>query len=248
VGDGSEVKDSTAAVNGSLVNSLYFVGSGIVGGSSTLISDCASISNVNWGIIVSNSCTVTGCSASYSNPIAAGYGGIVAGSRCTIIGCAANKNFGNGTGKGIKTGDGCTIKNCTASANGAGISGGNACNIIDCTASQNSVGSGVGIGGGDSSTVHGCIAFNNTFNGIAVASSSYVFDNLVALHSSGGIVVSGSNNVIIRNLVWMIFNKAATNFVPPILASTNNAIGTLDGVSALNTNKNPQANFAPQFQ
>jgi len=239
VGDGSVVKHSTATTNG-LLFTMYPVGSGIVGGSGTVVSDCAASFNAAWGITVSDNSTLTGCTASH-NPA---QGGIATGNRCTIIDCTANENldvrFGTTT-PGIKTGDGCTIKNGIASANGTGIAAGDACNVIDCTACNNAIGSGLGIGVGDCSTVRGCIASGNHYNGIIIHSSCFVFDNSVTLTVNGpGILMMGSNNVVIRNLV------TTNNFSIPIgAANTNNAIGTIESAGTVNTDKNPQANFVP---
>jgi len=241
VGNGSVVRDSTASANSGAQGPSS--GSGIVGGNSIVVSGCAATLNWGWGIALGDDSTISSCSASSDN-LNYLFGGILTGNGCTITSCTANKNLEGEHGNGIVTGNSCIIKECTANYNNAGIVTGTGCNIIECIACFNAVGTGEGIVAGDISIVRGCVVNGNTYGGIYCGNNCFIIDNaslgnLVNYYPD--IVASGSNNVVIHNLIETNWFLAPSGYSNP----TNNSIGTVESPSSLNTNKNPHANFRP---
>jgi hypothetical protein len=219
--------------------------SGLSANATAVVSGCIAMSNLLNGILVGNAGTVSGCSATQN--AANGGAGIATGTGSTVIGCTADFNVnGSLTSPGISVGNNSTVKNCTALSNGAGIAAGNGCNIMDSTACNSLSGSGEGITVGSYCVVRGCLTTGNSFNGIVLSgSNTVIMDNIcTASGSLPDIYISGSHNTVIRNIVDT--NAANSSIVGiGVLTGSFNAIGTTDTSTTVNTDKNPQANFQP---
>jgi hypothetical protein len=242
VGNGSRVKDCTAMNTATIIVGGSQTGAGIAGGSAVVISGCVSTLNGWYGISVGDGSAVSSCSVASNAVYGARGGGVSTGNNCTVIGCSASWNYALGSlSLGIGTGNASIIKDCTANLNGTGISTGNFCSIVDCTACSNIYqGGGYGFNLGSGCIVRGCLVQGNDYGGIWYGTGSLISDNLTSgnqnIAAYADAVTSGSNSVVIRNLV-------GTNNFAVENNSTLNAVGTLDTPTILNTDKDPQANF-----
>ncbi|MCB9846267.1 MAG: right-handed parallel beta-helix repeat-containing protein [Phycisphaeraceae bacterium] len=222
--------------------------------------DCASMRNLNVGIVAAEGAMVSGCS-SYDN----GGVGIFGRHGAVFLNCTASLNGGHG----FEPFGSVTLSNCTAYGNeGDGIVATAGSTVIGCHASSND-GSGIVAEG---STVSHCYASSNTLNGIRVTSDSLILSNTcdsngffgdgAGIHVTSsdnriegnhctdadrGIDIDGGGNIVIRNtcsgntLNWSI---AIGNAVAPIVQAATNAIaisGNTFGGSL--GSSDPNANF-----
>jgi parallel beta-helix repeat protein len=120
-------------------------------------------------------------------------------------GTANNCYGGSSSGIGISVDDGGMLTGCKAENSSLGIRGGNGCTIKDCTASQNA-GHGIsaGISAGDGSTIQNCTVRSNSGDGIRVTNDCQVVGNLCTKNGhgatdTGSIHVLGNNNRVDGN-------------------------------------------------
>jgi len=123
-----------------------------------------------------------------------GAAGLVAGPGSSVKNCVAADNPAL---PGIRTLDGCTIVDCTASGNGlGGITGGNNVTVSHCTASDNVA---VGINVVTNSLVTGCTSSGNSVDGIVTSYGCTVSDctaggnGRFGIYADQGSVVRGCN-------------------------------------------------------
>lgn len=231
-------------------------------GNGHLIKDCTVAENGGGGISASISSTVTGNTAYNCGAI-----GINTGAGCTVTGNTARYN----ASYGISTSTGCTIaNNSTYNNDDTGINAGPGSTVTGNTSSQND-GDGVNTDGHGISTSSGTMVFGNTVtynygDGINVFHYCTVVDNSCfyngnggvgegidvtgtnnriehnnVTHNDKGILVSSSNNIILKNTA-----RQATNYD---IAKGNSygPIVNVAGIGDISSDPNaahPWANFA----
>jgi parallel beta-helix repeat protein len=191
------------------------VGSGIVAGPHSIVTDCQAMGNTVYGIQVSDRATVRSCLAdenvsdgfhvgTSSNLLQCtatsnGAVGIFANPGANLNACTCNSN----TLDGFRIGDSSSLAACTAAGNGAtGIYGGFGVSVTGCTAAGNTS-HGIQMNG-IGATVSGCTARANAGDGIWVGNGAYVLNcscqgNGLGAPVGAGIHALGQGNRIDSN-------------------------------------------------
>jgi parallel beta-helix repeat protein len=226
--------------------------------------------------MVGISCVGIGGSVEGSNALDNGDASHVAvGISMSDSSVVAHCNCENNTGTGIALGNGGRVFDCTVSKNGAGglaggIAGGTVIEISDCTIWSNT---GAGLVLGDHAQVTRVHVNNSTTDGIVVHSLAVVRECTPDFQTAGvgirvtgsqnrieannvtrnstGILVNGTENVIIRNTASNTtanYNFVAGNRYGPIIdltsAGTPAVTGTGNSAAGTTLSADPWANFA----
>ncbi len=236
-------------------------GTGVLAGTSTVVSGCVVSDALAKGISTNNFCRVQDCTVSncagtgiestgefaVSNCTSRSNGvGLVVGSESSITRCSVLSNVG----LGIDTGDGCIVEGCCVSANGGvGIDADAGARIEGCIVQYNS---GHGIDAGTR-----CVVRSNTCRangvpgagaGIRVIGVECIVNQNLCSFSFRGVVVTGTRNLITGNTCssntanWDI---AANNNVGTIVSAGINASAILGSTYAGGVSTtDPHANFS----
>lgn len=187
--------------------------------------------------------------------------GLNAGAGFVLEHCSAQ----GGGGAGIQTGNGCTLKNCTAVSNGTGTSGdgfntGSGCTLSGCSASLNKGNGFVAV----DSTLTNCAAYTNTGNGIFASADSSVITCTSNGNTLDGILCHNhclvTGNTCNNNVINGIESDNHNNRIDGnhCIKNTNYGIKTVDDPNGgtivrntcfLNTgavNANATANYSPK--
>jgi len=175
-----------------------------------------------------------------------GSAGIFTDGEALMTNCIATWNQDIGLNA---AGDSSVVRDCVARRNGnVGIAVGTAGTIDHCVALKNN-GDGLRVTFSLNSTVQHCISRGNTGRGINVGlgglgDNSVIEDNIVVSNSTGGIVVYGVGNIILKNTARSNdgvgnYSIAVGNTVGPIV----NVAGVGD-ISATAGADHPWANFS----
>lgn len=226
--------------DGSLVQNCVVSGGeqGIEAGDHSVVRNCTSNGNDNLGFYLGDGSSATGCLASGNG----GYG-YIAGNGSSVTNCVARNN---GT-VGIGALQECVIADCSVQGNGTdGITTGQGCVVRHCTAG-NSGRHGIAVIAG--TTVEGCTARGNGEDGINATWQTRLIGNICisngAASASGagiritswgsrvednmccgndkGIVVSGTDNVVVKNTAKQSsnvnFEVVAGNELAPVVTN-----------------------------
>lgn len=257
VNEGLALSDSSAA-EGCIASENG--GAGILINISGTLSACVASGNGSSGFAAGDGATLRDCSA-YSN----GGSGFAVGSAATVGGCSSYNNLD----KGFLTGAGSAVSQSTARANSTdGFSLGQGSVITGCAAEANAA-TGFYVGGGG--TIQQCTANENGQNGISLTFRCLALSNTsvlnggggggsigilalsnnnriegnVSTHNQYGILVAGSNNIIVRNTCsgnttnWSI---GSNNVFGPIVDRRSPGSGSVSGNSAASTLGTTDAN------
>jgi parallel beta-helix repeat protein len=234
-GTGSVIVNCTAHDNGN---------NGLFAASGSTVSYCTTSGNQNNGIGLGDACTVSHCTGIGNDSV-----GIRVGSMSTMTSCVGASN---GT-VGLWIAAGCTMTNCSAYDNiqtGISVSG-LGCIVSNCTASRNDI-------DGISNPSSGCIIADNTcWNnglvgngaGIRVTGSDNRIQGNNCTNADLGIVLLGAGNVMVKNTCsgnTINYDIFAGNRYGPIINITAANPATVSGNSAASTmgSTDPWANFA----
>jgi hypothetical protein len=214
------VQNCLAARNGTPAGTQ---GGGIAVDAGSSVIGCTTFSNAVEGIFVQLDSVVKDSTAR-NNDI-----GISTTGGATIQGCAAALN----DSIGIWDRGGSVIANCTVTENGSGIVATNQTVIRECAVAYNA---------DDGILVHeGCQVVENNCHdnggaGIHTTSTDNRIDRNITTLNDTGIRVDANYNLVLHN-------QSTANFTTNFSVVANNALGTIESITSLNTNKNPHANF-----
>jgi parallel beta-helix repeat protein len=192
--------DAGAAVNSQLrnLNAARNTGTGLRVGEGSLVIGCTARTNTLDGITTSAGCRVIDCTTSRN-----GSEGLIIGTASTIEGSTAFENAANGISAGL----GSSVVNCTAYSNGTNgiamlntgflVATNPASGRISGCVSRSNAGHGIQVGSRCYVSDNNCAG--NGFAGICVTGSACRIDNNQCTGGRQGFLVTGTDNLIIRN-------------------------------------------------
>lgn len=238
---GAGIHTGTNAVVSDCVANNNAGGFGISTGANSVVSKC--IANNNSGNPSSGISVATGCVISVCTAQGNQFNGMLLGNSGRVLDC----NVGANGQDGIKGGVVVSVSGCVAQGNGAsqlngsafaGITLGDHGMVERCHSNGNA---GLGYEVTNFSVVRDSTADFNVYRGIRVVGSRNRIEGNNLTRNVDGMIVDGTNNVIIRN-------STSGNFRFPYIVVAGNIFGPLVTAanlssSTLGDNYNPNANF-----
>ncbi|HKQ39580.1 MAG TPA: right-handed parallel beta-helix repeat-containing protein [Verrucomicrobiae bacterium] len=220
--------DAASAVNSQLrnLNAARNLARGLAVGTGSLIASCTARTNSTDGIWAGLGCRVIDCTTSQN-----GSEGFFLNGGSTIEGCTALDNTANG----IFAGAGSSVVNCTAYSNGTNGISVLESRVVGCVARVNA---GNGIQAATRCTIENNNCIINSFAGILVTSSGSRVDSNHASGGQRGFLVTGVDNLIIRN------SAQAASVLNYDIAAGNHDAARITNPGANFASSSPWANFS----